>query len=322
MKILRYILLVTVFISCSTEKKVPEEVSDYLAEVLDLLERKSINKNEIDWNKLRDEVFKKAQNSKNIADSYSAIGYAISELKDNHSYFKPVSEPEAHSANKPLPILSDEITPDDIGYVRIPFCIGGESEYAKYISEIRTKIEEQANAELKEWIVDLRGNFGGNMWPMLLSIEPLMGNGTLGYFVDADNVSEAWKIMDGEAYIGDELIMETNISSTQDFNHDFLAVLTNSETASSGEAIAVAFKFRKNSKSFGKPTFGVSTGCVSHQLSDGSVINLAQSVFADRKMIKYGNDIKPDFEIEENQALDAAVEWIYKMDKNHRQQGL
>jgi hypothetical protein len=40
---------------------------------------------------------------------------------------------------------------------------------------------------------------------------------------------------------------------------------------------------RENSKSFGQSTFGVSTGCVSHELSDGSIINLAESIFADRK---------------------------------------
>ena len=317
MKILYYICLIIAFTGCHTKNSVPKEVSEYLTETLDLLENKSINKNKIDWDEFRIDVFKKAQNSKNIKDSYSAISYAISKLNDNHSYFKPIAESEANPENKPLPVLPDEITPDDIGYIRIPFCIGTENEYNDYISTIRTKIEEQSQIELKGWIVDLRGNFGGNMWPMLISIEPLIGNGTFGYFVDANNNSEAWKIIDGKAYIEDELIMETKISSKQDLSNQFLAVLTDNQTASSGEAIAVAFKFRQNSKSFGKPTFGVSTGCVSHELSDGSIINLAESLFADREMTKYGSSIIPDFEVEENQALKAGIDWIYKMNKNH-----
>ena len=93
---------------------------------------------------------------------------------------------------------------------------------------------------MKGWIVDLRGNFGGNMWPMLLSVEPLIGNGTLGYFV------------------------------------------------------------------------------VSHELSDGSIINLAESIFADRKKTKFGSKIIPDFQVEENQTLKAGIEWIYEMNKNYR----
>lgn len=239
-KKLNYIFFMLAFISCQTQNSIPKEVSGYLTETLDLLEENSVNKNEIDWNEFRIDIFKKAQNAKKIKDTYSAISEAVSKLNDNHSYFKPITETETNFENKPLPVLSDEITPDDIGYVRIPFCIGTENEYNVYISTIRKKIEEQSQKKLKGWIVDLRGNFGGNMWPMLLSVEPLIGNGTLGYFV------------------------------------------------------------------------------VSHELSDGSIINLAESIFADRKKTKFGSKIIPDFQVEENQTLKAGIEWIYEMNKNYR----
>lgn len=316
MKILHYLFLILAFISCQTQNSIPKEVSEYLTETLDLLEEKSVNKSKIDWNEFRIDIFKKAQNAKTIQDTYSTISYAISKLNDNHSYFKPAIKSEINSEDKPLPIFSDEITPNDIGYIRIPFCIGAENEYNNYITKIREKIEKQSQKKLKGWVIDLRGNFGGNMWPMLLAIEPLIGNGTLGYFIDANNNNKAWKIIKGKAYIEDQLIMETTINSKENLNNQFLAILTDNQTASSGEAITVALKSRENSKSFGKPTFGVSTGCVSHQLSDGSIINLAESSFADRKMTKYGSSILPDFEIEENQALKAGIEWIYKMNKN------
>lgn len=306
------------FISCQTQNSIPKEVSGYLTETLDLLEENSVNKNEIDWNEFRIDIFKKAQNAKKIKDTYSAISDAVSKLNDNHSYFKPITETETNFENKPLPVLSDEITPDDIGYVRIPFCIGTENEYNIYISTIRKKIEEQSQKKLKGWIIDLRGNFGGNMWPMLLSVEPLIGNGTLGYFVDANGNCESWKIIEGKAYIEDQFVMETKILSKQDLRNQFLAVLTDNQTASAGEAVAVAFKLRENSKSFGQSTFGVSTGCVSHELSDGSIINLAESIFADRKKTKFGSKIIPDFQVDENQTLKAGIEWIYEMNKNYR----
>ena len=120
---------------------------------------------------------------KKIEDTYPAISYAIKKLNDNHSYFRTITETETNSETEPLPVLTDEITPYDIGYIRIPFCIGTEREYHDYISVIRTKIDEQSQNKLKGWIIDLRGNFGGNMWPMLLAIEPLLGNGTIGYFI-------------------------------------------------------------------------------------------------------------------------------------------
>lgn len=130
--------------SCKTQNSVPNEVSNYLTETLDLLQENSVNKNKIDWKEFKIDIFKKAENAKTIEDTYSVISYAISKLNDNHSYFRPITESEANLENKPLPVLTDEITPKDIGYIRIPFCIGTENEYNDYISEIRTKIEKQS----------------------------------------------------------------------------------------------------------------------------------------------------------------------------------
>ncbi|MCC7027360.1 MAG: S41 family peptidase [Saprospiraceae bacterium] len=317
MKIIFHIGLCIILSSCNTRNSVPKEVSKYLTETFDLLEENSVYKNEIDWKEFKSDVLKKVSNAKKIEDTYPTISYAIKKLNDNHSYFRPITESEANLENKPLPILADEITPDDIGYIRIPFCIGNESVYNDYIMEIRAKIEKESQNKLKGWILDLRGNFGGNMWPMLLSIEPLIGNGTFGYFIDANENSEAWKIIEGKAYIEDQFVMETKILSKQNLSYQFLAVLTDHQTASSGEAVAVALRLRENSKSFGQSTFGVSTGCVSHELSDGSIINLAESIFADKKKTKFGSKIIPDFQVEENQTLKAGIEWIYEMNKNY-----
>ena len=316
MKILPYILSILVFAGCKSQHAIPKEASEYLTETLALLEENSVNQHQIDWKAFKIDVFERAKHVKDIKDTYPVISYAVSQLHDNHSYFKPITEAETTAENAPLPVLTDEITPADIGYIRIPFCIGTADDCHDYISTIRTKIALQSKKKLKGWIVDLRGNFGGNMWPMLLSLEPLIGNGTLGYFVDANESSEAWKMIEGKAYIADQLVMETKIVSKQDLSNQFLAVLTDNQTASSGEAVAVAFKLRENSKSFGQPTFGVSTGCVSHELSDGSIINLAESTFADRGKTKFGKSIIPDFQVEENETLKAGIEWIYQMNRN------
>ncbi|MDK2772361.1 MAG: S41 family peptidase [Flavobacterium sp.] len=316
MKIHSYIFLFFLFASCQKNISIPKNVSNYLNETIKLLKEKSIHKNEIDWKKFEKDLFIKAQHAKNLEDVYPTISYAVKKLNDNHSYFKSIIEIKNESENNPLPTFYDEITPDDIGYIRIPYCIGSEKDNENYITSIRTKIDQQAQKKLKGWIIDLRGNFGGNMWPMLLALEPLIGNGTFGYFIDANENSEAWKIIKGKAYIKDQLIMETNINfSNQVQKNPFMAILTDSETASSGEAVTVAFKGQENTKSFGQPTFGVSTGCVSHLLSDGSSINLAESIFLDRHKTKYGNKIVPDFVVEKDKTLQTGIAWIYKMNE-------
>lgn len=316
MKIFSYIALLFFFISCQKQNSIPKEVSDFLTETTNLLKEKSVYKNEIDWKEFEKDLFIKAQHAKKLEDVYPTISYAVKKLNDNHSYFKAKSEIEQESKDEPLPTFSDEITPNDIGYIRIPYCIGSEKDNENYITSIRTKIDQQAQKKLKGWIIDLRGNFGGNMWPMLLALEPLIGNGTFGYFIDANENSEAWKIIKGKAYIKDQLIMETNINfSNQVQKNPFMAILTDSETASSGEAVTVAFKGQENTKSFGQPTFGVSTGCVSHLLSDGSSINLAESIFLDRHKTKYGNKIVPDFVVEKDKTLQTGIAWIYKINE-------
>jgi hypothetical protein len=40
------------------------------------------------------------------------------------------------------------------------------------------------------WIVDLRGNSGGDMWPMVAGLGPIIGDGVLGAFVAPDGRKE------------------------------------------------------------------------------------------------------------------------------------
>ncbi len=77
-----------------------------------------------------------------------------------------------------------------------------------------------------------------------------------------------------------------------------IAVLTGPMTGSSGEAMVVAFRGRTNTRSFGQPTSGASSGNLGFQLSDGAAIALTISLFADRDGRVYGGRIEPDTLVE------------------------
>lgn len=66
-----------------------------------------------------------------------------------------------------------------------------------------------------------------------------------------------------------------------------VAVLTDSQTASSGQAIVAAFKGRPHTCSFGPPTYGVPTANQEEQLSDGALMVLTLAVDADRTGHRY-----------------------------------
>lgn len=312
MKVIFYILIISISYRCTNSNTISDEAGNYIKDAIDLLEEKSVNKNHIDWVEFRRIVFEKAKGAKSIEDTYSSISFAISLLDDNHSYFKPVTEIADSENGKELPLLPDESTPNDIGYIRLPFCIGTELQLDEYISSIQNKIFHQSNRQLKGWIIDLRGNFGGNMWPMLLAIEPLIGNGIMGYFVDVEGGYKPWKLINGQALLEENLVYVNKDFKNLLLTTQYIAVLTDHETASSGEAIAIALKSKDNTRSFGTPTYGVSTGCVSHRLSDGSTINLSESIFADRKKTLYGQKVIPDIETNVDEALANGIQWIYQ----------
>lgn len=313
MKTILYLLFIVSCSACAQVSKMPPHTQQYLQDALDLMQQRSVYKHTIDWKTFRQRVMEKAGSAKTIAETYPAITFAIAQLNDRHSYFRPQTFEPNQEEDKVLPVLADAATPGDIGYIRLAFCIGNEQELNAYISSVQTKIKQQAMLQPKGWIIDLRGNFGGNMWPMLLAVESLLGKGTMGYFVNAEHQYQPWQLLNGKTYIGDTLIYENTAFEALDLSGQYVAVLTDQATASSGEAMAIAFRNRPKTRSFGTATFGVSTGCVSHQLSDGSVINLAESVFADRTRTAYGLRVLPDVTTKAEDALEQGIAWIYSM---------
>lgn len=307
-----FLPLIFLLICCKPQaaNNIAPGAENYLREVLALLKKESVNRHKINWDHFEDEMFRAAQNSQTIKSTYPAVNYAIAQLKDNHSYFVQAVQ-EGNLEERPLPRLTDEKTPTDIGYVRVPFCIGDEQQTEHYIKSIADKIHQQNAPQIKGWIIDLRDNFGGNMWPMMAAVGSFLDKGTQGYFVDADNKASEWRFEDGKVY-SDTTMLAENKRITSLFGKNRIAVLINNKTASSGEAMAVLLKGYGNVKLFGTPTFGVSTGCESFSLSDGSRINLATSVFADRNKKKYGAAIVPDFLCAENEALSTVINWLYK----------
>lgn len=320
-KILIIVIVLTFSLSCknNTSKSISPTAKEYIDEVITILENNSVNRNTIEWEKFKTKIYSKATNAQEIKDTYPSIFFAIKEINDKHSYFEPINNAKQVDINKPLPQLKDEIIAHDIGYIRIPYFIGNENQKDKYIQAIVAKIKKQDHIGIKGWIVDLRDNFGGNMWPMLLSIEPILGNGNVGYFLNSNRQYESWKLFEGKAYLNDTLVVtQENVFQLKNKN-PYVAVLINNKTASSGEAISVAFKGRNKTKFFGDRTYGVSTGCKSYTLSDGSRINLATSTFIDRNHIKYGNSITPDVKCKETETVEKAIEWINLINTNNKQ---
>ncbi|MDX1646239.1 MAG: S41 family peptidase [Longimicrobiales bacterium] len=229
---------------------------NYLSSALLIMELNSVRRYEIDWEVFREETMAFAAGAETTADTYAAIEDALRRIGDGHSFFRaPVEQAPPSEGEDPEATLLG-----DVGYLDVPAFSGGGSEGDALATRYHRIIEEVDTLGAScRWVVDLRGNTGGNMWPMLAGVGPILGEGTLGYFVDPDSVKKSWVYADGEARIDDGAIAA--VSAPYELAAlPNVAVLTDSLTASSGEAVVVAFRGREDARSFGAATWGCPPG--------------------------------------------------------------
>jgi C-terminal processing protease CtpA/Prc len=287
------------------------EASIYLAEALDIMQKKSLRRDSIDWEALRKSAFKIAEHAQTPADTYRAIRYALAELGDHHSHFVTPEEfnQQQQLTIKDIPQPRAKLLLSKLGFVAIEEFAGREGdEYATAVQRLIRDIDTQQPCG---WIVDLRENEGGGIGPMLAGLGPILGEGEVGASVDVDGNMEIWSYQDGQALAAGQVFTQVQGPAYElKASSPPVAVLTGMKTASAGEAIVVAFRARPNTRSFGLYTAGVPTGNAGFTLSDGALMALTVAVFADRTGQTYDDRIYPDEWVDEVQKLTIIMEEI------------
>ena len=292
-----------------------QEAQNYLNTVLEIMENNSIHRYEIDWEDFRQKVTAKAVGARSIPQTYPAIIEALKLLGDNHSiYIKPDGSYIYYGGLSclPEPGITPEI-PDHIGYVHVDGFAGSSSgsKARNFAYEIQDQIRQADHDSIVGWIVDLRGNGGGNMWPMLAGIGPVLGEGVAGYFIDPDNVSVSWGYSEGASVLDEgTTVVRLDSFYTLINENPKVAVLIEDGIASSGEVMAISFVGRSNTRSFGSSTCGLSTSNVQFALSDDAILNLTTAYLADRNRKLYGVPVQVDEPVPDDQVVSAAIDWL------------
>lgn len=165
---------------------------------------------------------------------------------------------------------------------------------------------------LKVWIVDLRGNSGGNVYPMIQALLPFIRKGTLGYFEYKTGDRKAWKYNKSGLFVGDKKILKSNKKEYQLKNKSSnTAILINNQTASSAEMLSIIFKEMPNCKLIGDKTKGLTTGNKSIKMDKHSTLNLTTSRMLDKWGV-YNHRIAPDIFLENIDLTNtsAILEWF------------
>ncbi len=310
--------------------KMTPDAAGFLDNAIDIMRQHALHGQDVDWDALRTEAFKRAGGAFNPIDTYPAIYWALVQLKDPGSHLRLppglypdqialMQQAEREAANSapggarvdtsiPTPFTSRRLPEGHIvtvqgrnfGYVVLPRCSAKDNDglllYAADVRRILTDLNAQSP---KGWIVDLRGNTGGNMWPMLTGIGPILGDGAVGSFVAADG-NVTWFYKDGKTGTRNPAGLET-VSLTLDEEPGLqspsaapVAVLVDSSTASSAEAITIAFHGRPGTRFFGTATAGKSTAVQPFKLDDGAELYITTAIDADRSGKSYPDGFTPD----------------------------
>jgi C-terminal processing protease CtpA/Prc len=290
------------------------EAASVLDAAIKIVRENALRADTVDWAKAEPEVRAIASGAGKPSDVYPAIQMLLARLGDNHSFFMPpaaTSEFKSGGAlNPPAEVRS---LPDGVGYIGVQSYGGADPEAGKaYARRAHEAIAAARASASCGWVVDLRKNGGGNMWPMLSGLRPLVGDGVLGSFEGRSGKSERWTATTR----GDVAVAPP--AALRDLESAWVAVLTGPRTGSSGEFVTIAFRGRPRTRSFGLPTAGLSTSNATFPLPDGSMILLTTAVGADRTGKRYGGAIEPDEIIDaakpawpgDDPALAAAVRWL------------
>nr|WP_295867747.1 S41 family peptidase [uncultured Chitinophaga sp.] len=238
------------------------------------------------------------------------------------SYVNPYLKAKLKTATQ----VSSQLIKGNYGYIRIP----GNNDFGfKKVDSIANDIVSNINAidaeNLKGWIIDLRVNTGGNMYPILLALKEFIGNDVIfGGFRNArDESSGNWEIKDHHLLIdGIQLDRKSSLAYPNKARIP-IVVLISGYTASAGEMTAISFIGRPNVYLVGEPTANYTTAVQGFEMGESAAINLSTDYVIDRNHKIYKNSIVPDFEMQhgdnfENIYEDAKVRKALQLFKNRK----
>lgn len=285
----------------------------HLDGMLDIMQANSINRLTIDWPALRATVNAQAAPATSIDQLSPAITTALRLLGDGHSSYRSATGAMLFVPTRscqPTSIGSVDV-PANVGYVRVRSFSGTAPAATAYADELQRGIESADRDGLTGWIVDVRGNGGGNMWPMVAGVGPVLGEGVAGYFIDPAGVESVWEYRDGASRLGGSVAQAVTAPYRLRRERPRVAVLIDNGIASSGEATVIAFKQRPDTRFFGVRTCGLSTANRGFPLTEGATLNLTVSVMADRTKARYGDVVTPDEVISSaEETLQRAAAWV------------
>lgn len=159
-----------------------------------------------------------------------------------------------------------------------------------------TFVDEKSTAEFATWangvidgvtrgadvcgvVIDLAEQKGGNAWPAVAVLQPLLSAGNTARFAPWGKPRSPIWASEVTSQLHPRFVSLGSGALAQLRGLPF-AVVTTGKTASAGEMVAVLLRGEARSRSFGRPTYGASTANIAISLPDGGMLALTVARYA------------------------------------------
>ena len=284
----------------------------------------SVLRTTVDWTQIDKTFNEQIESSKLLKDTMNCFVSVLKQLNDVHSqiflnneYFghypsiedsilvwlKPLNDKAISLTNK----IHSEIIADEIGYIRVPSIqVYGPTQINSYAQSLSDIVIELSKKCKKGFIIDLRLNGGGNIYPMLLGLSRFLGNQKIGYETDVnDSITGDWELKNGNFVIGGYQTTDMKIKYKSNLQSIPIVVIIGPVTKNSGGMTAIVFKGRPNTIFIGEPTAeGYTTSNGYFQFAPNLTLNFATNYVADRNKNIYKTNVNPDIIISHGDNFD------------------
>lgn len=285
----KYLIIIMAFlaVSCSDANR------QYVRKAVRIMDKQGLFAEGDGWESARNEALKAQPAS--LEEAQEIVRQAAKVAGGKHSFLQLAGSVVADATSQwPEP----EVTMQDGGVpvISLPHFSGNHEEGVSYASAVLSAIPE----EIPGVVIDLRGNTGGNMYPMIAAVHR---------FIPSDDKMLRFRTREKTQWIPLSYAVQVALVQQRSRIECPVAILTDSLTASSGEATLICFKGLDYVRVFGEPTAGYASANQPFPLPGGDNLVLTVGCDVARTGEVFCDDsIVPD--VLTSTPLEDALKWI------------
>ena len=277
----------------------------------------SLYRNEVNWDSLAKVNYFKIDPNESVNSLITASNNILTVLKDSHGSLILANNHEGspvkrkYAVHKSVGLINSLLYGNNIetewldehtAYIRIPSIIAFTQEKKNQkAAEIQKAIQDLNFNQSTNWIIDLRLNTGGDFPVMIAGLVDLVGEGSIGTFIDYKDSTTSTIVLKHDGYYqNDNQIVHVTKSPKYENYHPKIAILTSHATASAAEQIIMVIRAKGHTKTFGDTTSGLVTIASTLNIGKKTMFTISTNCFKNKNGVIYKSALKPDIPVDDD----------------------